>query len=230
MSEIVKYVTTDGLELELTPRKVIEELVSAKDRPAMTDRNVAIIMAKCAALRMNPLAGDCHIGVFKGRPTIMPSIDYYQRVASMQEGFDGMESGIVVSDGHTMEEVCGCIVRKGLELVGGWAVAYDKGRSHPVHIVVPLEEYDQHNSMWESKPATMIRKVAKAQALRELYPGCFKGTYVAEEMPAEDPRAVSYDVQEPEVPDFGDVSDAEAESVESFIKEYDPRRMAQDES
>lgn len=218
MSEIVKYVTTDGLELELTPRKVIEELVKAKDRPAMTDRNVAIIMARCAALRMNPLAGDCHIGVFKGRPTIMPSIDYYQRVAAMQEGYDGMDSGVVVSDGHTMEEVCGCIVQKGWELVGGWAIAYDKGRSHPVHIVVPLEEYAQDNSMWESKPATMIRKVAKAQALRELYPGCFKGTYVAEEMPAEDPRAVSYDVPEPEVPEFLDEEQATEADVPDFIE------------
>ncbi len=218
MSEIVKYVTADGLEMELTPKKVIEELVSAKDRPAMTDRNVAIIMARCAALRMNPLAGDCHIGVFKGRPTIMPSIDYYQRVAAMQEGYDGMESGVVVSDGHTMEEVCGCIVQKGWELVGGWAIAYDRGRSHPVHIVVPLEEYAQDNSMWESKPATMIRKVAKAQALRELYPGCFKGTYVAEEMPAEDPRAVSYDVPEPDVPDFLDEEQATETDVPEFIE------------
>lgn len=217
MSEIVKYTTTDGLELELTPRKVIEELVSAKDRPAMTDRNVAIIMARCAALRMNPLAGDCHIGVFKGRPTIMPSIDYYQRVAAMQEGYDGMDSGVVVSDGHTMEEVCGCIVQKGWELVGGWAIAYDKGRSHPVHIVVPLEEYAQDNSMWEAKPATMIRKVAKAQALRELYPGCFKGTYVAEEMPAEDPRAVSYDVPEPEIPSFDEDSLVDDDSSDDTI-------------
>lgn len=218
MSEIVKYTTTDGLEMELTPRKVIEELVPAKDRPAMTDRNVAMIMARCAALRMNPLAGDCHIGVFKGRPTIMPSIDYYQRVAAMQEGYDGMESGVVVSDGHTMEEVCGCIVQKGWELVGGWAIAYDKGRSHPVHIVVALEEYAQDNSMWEAKPATMIRKVAKAQALRELYPGCFKGTYVAEEMPAEDPRAVSYDVPEPEVPEFLDEEQATEADVPDFIE------------
>ena len=218
MSEIVKYTTTDGLELELTPKKVIEELVPAKDRPAMTDRNVAIIMARCAALRMNPLAGDCHIGVFKGRPTIMPSIDYYQRVAAMQEGYDGMDSGVVVSDGHTMEEVCGCIVQKGWELVGGWAIAYDRGRSHPVHIAVPLDEYDQHNAMWEAKPATMIRKVAKAQALRELYPGCFKGTYVAEEMPAEDPRAVSYDVPEPEVPEFLDEEQATEADVPDFIE------------
>lgn len=82
MAEMVRYETTDGLEMELTPKKVVEQLVPAKDRGAMTERNVAMVMATCAALRMNPLAGDCHIGVFKGRPQVMPSIDYYQRVAS----------------------------------------------------------------------------------------------------------------------------------------------------
>lgn len=213
MQEIVRYETTDGLEMELTPKKVIEDLVSAKDRPFMTEQNVAIIMAKCAALRMNPLSGDCHIGVFKGRPTIMPSIDYYQRVASMQEGFDGIESGVIgVADGE-LRRFDGCVMPDGYELVGGWATAYDKGRSHPIHIEVPMSEYDQQNTMWQAKPATMIRKVAKAQALRELYPGCFKGTYVTEEMPAEDARAVRIEVEEPEIPDFGSTDDSDAQDT-----------------
>lgn len=203
MGEMVRYETTDGLEMVLTPERVLSEMVPPKDRPAMTERSVATIMATLAARRMNPLAGDCHIGVFKGKPTIMPSIDYYQRVAAMQPTFDGMESGVMASYGdadlHTFN---GCVVPSGWKVVGGWATAYDKGRSHPVHIEVPIEEYDQHNAMWESKPATMIRKVAKAQALRELYPGCFASTYVAEEMPAEDAQPVRYEVEEPDVPDF----------------------------
>lgn len=214
MPEIVRYETTDGLQMELTPKKVIEELVAAKDRPAMNERNVAMVMATCAALRMNPLAGDCHIGVFKGKPTVMPSIDYYQRVASMQEGFDGLQSGVIASYSDTdVKKFDGCVYPKGWTLIGGWATAYDKNRSHPTHIEVSLDEYDQHNPMWESKPSTMIRKVAKAQALRELYPGCFKGTYVAEEMPDEDPRSVAYEVVEPEVPDFGDENQDDKEEV-----------------
>ena len=122
---------------------------------------------------------------------------------------------ITLQEVRAPEELLAGLVGEGWTIVGGWATAYDKGRSHPVHIEVALEEYDQHNSMWESKPATMIRKVAKAQALRELYPGCFKGTYVAEEMPAEDPRAVSYDVPEPDVPDFD-----EAEAAETDVPEF----------
>lgn len=214
MAELVRYVSTDGGELELTPRKVVEELVAPKDRAAMTPRNVSMVMATCAAMRLNPLAGDCHIGVFKGRPTIMPSIDYYQRVAASQATFDGMDSGIVVSgrDG-ALERRSGCIVPPGCELVGGWATAYDSVRAHPVDVEVALAEYDQGNTMWEAKPATMIRKVAKAQALRELYPGNFGNTYVTEEMPEEDGAA--YDpAPEIEIPDFDEepgTDDSESE-------------------
>ena len=205
MAEIVKYQSTDGRDIELTPKKVIEELVSAKYKPFMNERNTEIIIATLASLRMNPLSGDCHIGFFKGKPTIMPSINYYQRVASQQDSYDGMESGIVASYGDAdLKRFDGCIVPSGWTLIGGWATAYDKNRSHPVHIEVPLSEYDQGNTMWESKPATMIRKVAKAQALRELYPGNFANTYIAEEMPPEDPCAVSYEVEEPNIPAFGE--------------------------
>ena len=206
MNEIVRYETADGGSIELTPRKVIEYLVAPKDRGAMNDRNVAMVMATCAAMRLNPLAGDCHIGVFKGKPTIMPSIDYYQRVAAAQPTFDGMDSGVLYADREGLNRRSGCVVPPGCELVGGWATAWDRERSHPVDIEVSLAEYDQRNSMWESKPATMIRKVAKAQALRELYPGCFKNTYMAEEMPDEDvSRQVECTVEQmPDVPSFGD--------------------------
>ena len=37
------------------------------------------------------------------------------------------------------------------------------------------------NSMWSGKPATMIRKVALSQALREAFPDSYSGLYTAEE-------------------------------------------------
>mgnify|MGYP001310735683 FL=1 len=38
------------------------------------------------------------------------------------------------------------------------------------------------NSMWSSKPCTMIRKVAQSQALREAFPNELRGLYEKEEM------------------------------------------------
>ena len=224
MGELVKYEAQDGTSVELTPRKVIEEIVPAKYRNALDDRNVSVLMAKLSARRMNPLAGDCSITVLKGVPTVMPSIDYYRRVAASEPGFDGVEKGVIVRSRESgkVERVQGAYYDDDRwQLVGGWCRAYDKGRSRPSVSEVSLAEYDQHNSMWDAKPATMIQKVAESQALRELYPGMFGGTYTSEELPDGDPRTAPRPAEQVrvEVPDFDfgggeDVQDAEPEQEE----------------
>ena len=50
----------------------------------------------------------------------------------------------------------------------------------------------------QKKPATMIRKVAIVQALREAFPQSMSGMYVAEEMGAEEPNYTVGDVIEPQ--------------------------------
>lgn len=217
---IIKYDATDGTKVELTPEQVIEEIVPAKDKAAMTRRNVAVIMAKLAACRMNPLAGDCAVGVFKGRPTVMPSIGYYRRTAASQPTFDGCEKGViaVAADGK-VRHLTGSFLPDGWQLAGGWCKAYRKDRSRPSDVTVSLSEYDQHNTMWESKPATMIQKVAESQALRELYPGVFEGTYTKDELPDEDAelQEVEYAVEPmPEVPAFGGATEGEAVPDEAY--------------
>lgn len=79
--------------------------------------------------------------------------------------------------------------------MGGWARVYDKRRSHPTVTTVALDEYDTGKSLWRSKPATMIRKVALVQALRETYPAQFGGVYDRDEMPDEMPQAPAQAVE-----------------------------------
>ena len=45
-----------------------------------------------------------------------------------------------------------------------------------------LEEYNTGASLWADKPATMIRKVALVQALREAYPEMYAGVYDSSEI------------------------------------------------
>ena len=54
------------------------------------------------------------------------------------------------------------------------------------------------NSQWSKKPATMIRKVAAVQALREAFPQSFAGMYVAEEMGTAEPEYAAGDVIDPQ--------------------------------
>ncbi|MBD9089258.1 MAG: hypothetical protein EGR72_04290, partial [Clostridiales bacterium] len=90
--EITKYEAQDGTIVELSPESVVRDLVPSGDR--VSDRQMRQFIATCQARRLNPLAGDCYLTVFKGKATVIVSKGYYERVAAQQEGYDGMESGI----------------------------------------------------------------------------------------------------------------------------------------
>lgn len=185
MSQIVKYEASDGTSVELSPEIVMRDILGAGND--ISKRQMASFIAKCRARHLNPLAGDCYLTVFKGQATVIVSKDYFVRTATQQPGFDGIRAGVVVKtrDGELVHRE-GSIVGSTTErLVGGWAEVYDTGRSYPSRAEVSLKEYDQGNSMWKSKPATMIRKVALVQAIREAYPGAFGGLYDRDEMPEE---------------------------------------------
>lgn len=193
MQEIVRYEASDGTPVTLSPEIVARDILGAGNN--ISDRQMASFIAKCQARHLNPLAGDCYLTVFKGQATVIVSKDYFVRTATQQPGFDGMRAGVVVKtrDGDLLYRE-GSIVGSTTErLVGGWAEVYDKGRAYPSRAEVSLAEYDQHNAMWESKPATMVRKVALVQAIREAYPGVFGGLYDRDEMPEPDE---AYEAQE----------------------------------
>lgn len=186
VESIVRYEAADGTPVELSPEIVARDLLGVGNE--ISDRQMASFIATCRARRLNPLAGDCYLTVFKGKATVMVAKGYYMRVAAAQPTFDGASAGVVVIDREgklTRRE--GALVGGQTErLVGGWAEVYDRGRSRPSRAEVSLAEYAQDNDMWEAKPATMIRKVALVQALREAYPNALDGTYAPEEMPAQD--------------------------------------------
>lgn len=74
-----------------------------------------------------------------------------------------------------------------------------KGRETPEYQSVSFDEYVGRkkdgtiNGQWSKKPATMIRKVAVVQALREAFPDKFQGLYAQEEFP--DVSDVKLDVE-----------------------------------
>lgn len=191
MSEqgIVRYTASDGTEVKLSPAIVAKYVISGNGEAS--DKDVFSFLAKCRARGLNPLAGDAYMTSYRNRDgststSVIVSKDYFVRTATQQVGFDGMRAGVVVANRKTGELTYreGSIVGKNSEcLVGGWAEVYDKGRRFASRAEVSLDEYDQGRSLWKSKPATMIRKVALVQALREAYPGAFGGIYDRDEMP-----------------------------------------------
>lgn len=217
MSEqgIVRYTASDGTEVKLSPAIVAKYVLTGNGEAS--DKDVFSFLAKCRARGLNPLAGDAYMTSYRNRDgststSVIVSKDYFVRTATQQVGFDGMRAGVVVASKRTGELTYreGSIVGKNSEcLVGGWAEVYDKGRRFPSRAEVSLDEYDQGRSLWKSKPATMIRKVALVQALREAYPGAFGGIYDRDEMP--EPVVPVPEVESPEVK-AADVAEAEAQA------------------
>jgi len=180
----VRYTAHDGQEIELTADIVSRYILTGNAQA--TDAEIAGFLQVCKARGLNPLARDAYLvkyGQNSPASTIV-SKDYYNRMATEQPTYDGFDAGVVVMtpNGET-DYRDGALVGYGEVLLGGWATVYDKGRSHPVKAVVGLNEYSTGKALWGSKPATMIRKVAFVQALREAYPATFQGLYDESEMP-----------------------------------------------
>lgn len=98
---------------------------------------------------------------------------------------------LIKTSEYELEYRVGTLVQSDEELVGGWAKVFRKDWAVPIEISVSLQEYirkkkdGQPTRSWREMPATMIRKVALVQALREAFPEQFQGMYALEEMPVD---------------------------------------------
>ena len=158
----------------------------------VSDQEVIMFVELCKAQNLNPFVRDAYlIKMGDNYPAqIVVGKDVFIKRASANPNFNGMKAGIVVldKDGQIQERE-GALKLPGEQLVGGWCEVYLKDKDYPTKSLVSFEEYAQKNkktgqlnSMWSSKGATMIRKVAQSQALREAFPNELRGLYQQEEM------------------------------------------------
>ena len=146
--------------------------------PGATDQEVLYFIELCKAQKLNPFVRDAYLVKYGNQPAqIIVGKDVFLKKAGENPYFDGLKAGIVVVDKNgEVKEREGSLKVPGDELIGGWCEVYLKNREYPTKCLVSLEEYIQKkkdgtvNSMWSSKPCTMIRKVAQSQALREAFP------------------------------------------------------------
>ncbi len=179
---IIQYRAMDGVNVKLSPSIVARYIVSNGEN--IDDREIYSFMMMCQARKLNPLAKDCYLQAFKGRATVVVSKDYFVRTANLHETYNGLEAGVVVKNTEgSVEYREGALVIDGEQILGGWCNVYDKRREYPSKAVVSFKEYNKGKSSWLTIPATMIRKVAVVQALREAYPESYGGIYDADELP-----------------------------------------------
>lgn len=178
----------NGMQVKLTPDLVRNYLV-AGDKDRVTFQEVAMFMNLCKFSKLNPWLKEAYCIKYGNEPaTMVTGKEAFEKRAEDHPGYDGDESGIIVLDqSGVIAYRKGTLKLPGEEIIGGYAEVWRKDRGHSTRIEVSFDEYAGRkkdgtlNSQWAKRPATMIRKVALVQALREAFPKSFGGMYSAEE-------------------------------------------------
>ena len=181
-SDLVKY-NSNGEDVQISKSMIRAHLVSG-DKDRVTDSEITMFLSLCKFSHLNPFIREAYLIKYGNNPaTMVVCKDVLLKRAMRSEKFGGLSAGvIVVNVGGKLEEREGSFVIDGETLVGGWAKVIIKGYDVPFYSAVSMKEYSTGKSNWSSKPATMIRKVAVAQALREAFPEEMSALYDASEM------------------------------------------------
>ena len=177
----------NGEEVKLSPATVKKYLVNG-DAENVTDQEVMMFLTLCRYQHLNPFLREAYLIKYGTAPaTIVTGKETFTKRAANNPRYKGKESGIIVEvDGELIHRE-GTLRLKDEPIVGGWAKIYVEGRQ-PELFTVSFDEYvgkkkdGSFNNQWATKPATMIRKVAIVQGLRECFPEDFEGLISPEEM------------------------------------------------
>jgi len=142
-----------------------------------TDNEFLLLMQLAKTYQLDPFAKQIWAVKYGNNPAaIFCGRDGFLAIAHRSGKFDGMESG----------------TRKDGDDLIGWCRVYRKDMSRPFEVEVSLSEYSTGKNLWQTKPKTMIIKVAESHALRRAFG--ISGLYAPEEIDTGDrpePRLVS---------------------------------------
>lgn len=163
----------------------------------LTEQQTKQFLAVAGTFGLNPWKREVYAVTFKNRDgstemSIVTGYETYIKRAELNPNYDGFDiefkgsfkkvkvtkqgrNGTWQVDGIVPDGDVSCI-----------CTVYRKDRAHPTREEVFFDEYDQGNSMWQSKPRTMLKKVAIVSAFRKAFPLDFGGMpYASEELPDE---------------------------------------------
>lgn len=193
MQKVDKSITeyeSNGERIKLSPSIIRRYLVSGSG--TVTDQEVMMFLMLCKSQHLNPFLREAYLIKYGDRnpATTVVGKDVFLKRARRQKDFAGFEAGIVVLDanGDYIDRPGTFYDRENEGLVGGWAKVHVQGYAIPIYESVSFDEYAGRKAdgslsgQWAKMPATMIRKVALCQALREAFPEDFGALYGQEEM------------------------------------------------
>lgn len=194
----VEYKCGDEI-VKLTPTMIRNFLVRGNGQ--VTDQEISMFINLCRYQHLNPFLNEAYLIKFGSQDAqIVVGKEAITKRAMRNKRYRGQQAGVVIlKDEGELEYRAGSLVLPSEQLVGGWAKVYVKDYDVPIEAAVALHEYiglkdGKPNKQWARKPATMIRKVALMQALREAFPEDLGGMYDSSE------RDVEFDEENAPVP------------------------------
>ena len=213
--------------IRLSPAIVRKYLVNGSGN--VTDQEIMMFIGLCKYQHLNPFLREAYLIKYGNQAaTIVTGKEAITKRAMRNSRFSGQQAGVVIYHEETgeLENRNGSLVIPGEKLVGGWAKVYVKGFDVPIEAAVSFEEYvgrkndGSINSQWAKKPATMIRKVALMQALREAFPEELGSMYASEEMGLDFDEEKVATVAQPE-------AQVQPETIAEVIEQPEPVKQPQ---
>lgn len=223
----------NGEDVTLSPSIVRDYLTNGNGN--VTDQEIVYFLNLCKYQKLNPLTKEVYLVKYGNQPaTIITGKDALLKRAMRNPKYAGHQAGVVVRNNETkeLEYRIGSLVLDTETLVGGWAKTFVKGFEQPIESSVSINEYigftkeGNVNSMWSSKPGTMIRKVALVTSLRESFPEDLGEMYDSSEMGVDFDDATgappTIDIPQEEQPqpvdevEFEDLLEAPMDELEQF--------------
>jgi phage recombination protein Bet len=159
------------------------EQIRALFAPTLTEKEFMFFVQLGKSLGANPFLREIWAVKYdpKQPAQIFLGRDFYRRKAQQLPNYNGHivdavyeNDEFVVENGKPRHSYN--LKNRG-RLIGAYCVVHRKDTGNPYFVYVDLDEYDKGFSNWRVMPATMIKKVAEAQALRGAFQGVFAGTY-----------------------------------------------------
>lgn len=174
-------------EITLTAGSVQQFLcrpTKSGNKPSFEDCVKFVLL--CKSRKLNPWVGDAFMVGYDGKDgpefNLITSHQAFLKRAEIHKEYDGMESGVIVSDGTEIIDLEGDFFPDGYSLLGAWATVFFKNRSHPMRKRIKLGTFNKGRSVWQTNPAGMIVKCCEADALRSSFPTELGGLYVQGEI------------------------------------------------
>ena len=170
----------NGEQVTLSPSTVKNFLVNGNENISMQETVMFINL--CKYQHLNPFLNEAYIIKYGSKPAqLITSKEAFMKRAESHPQYNGFRAGCIVLRNNEVVYTNGAFILSTDKLLGGWAEVSRKDRDIPVRVELSMKEFSKNQSTWRTMPATMIRKTAIVNALRETFPDTLGGMYTEDD-------------------------------------------------